>query len=173
MNRLLECLQGFCSSLLLRSGKMITWIKPSRVWFHMAGWLAPFLHWWETHGVRTACSFQDGCRGGPARFFLFGEAALKGSHHPISVPSSPHRAADCYLAFQWRLAVPPGKARVCLPAGMQWRKMEDGEWLLPLPPPPPLPLLLLRFPVCENEPINSAPSPAFPRALPVPVVSVC
>lgn len=39
--------------------------------------------------------------------------------------------------------------------------MEDGEELL------------LLFPLCENEFINSAPSPSSPQALPVPVVSVC
>lgn len=39
--------------------------------------------------------------------------------------------------------------------------MEDGEYLL------------LLFPLCENESINSAPSPFSPPALPVPVVSVC
>lgn len=63
---------------------------------------------------------------------VFGASALKGSHHQKSVPLQSPLATDCYLAFQWRLAVPLGRhecacQQECIGgSGGRWRM--DGGW---------------------------------------------
>lgn len=104
-------------------------------------WLiSPYSRWWKTH-VRAACSLQvlHRCKPDHLVWILEGQ--------PSSEVFNPFPLApDCYLAFQWRLAAPPG-GREC--ACQQ--EFMVGRWRMVGCAVPPL---------WENDSINSRPPPA-------------
>lgn len=154
--------------LLWSNGKMITQIKPDPLWFHMAGCLAPF-HWWKTYGVRTACSFQVllSVMLSVEDTWLFKCKSWRAVTIRNLSPAVP-LATDCSSACQGRLAVPLGRREYACQReyieGNRWRWRIDGGWWV----------TAAAFPLCvKMSPLIQPPFPAFPPALPMPVVSVC
>lgn len=133
---------------------MITRIKPAPLWFHMAGWLAPFSlmeNTWRPHSLYISgfswCNAQQ-------RESLVQSLSLEGQSSSEICPLQFPLASDCYLAFQWRLALPLGMhgcacQQECIGSNRgRWRMVSSCccccfslcVKMSPLIQPPPLPL---------------------------------
>lgn len=106
---------------------------------------------WRPHSLFI--SGFSWCDAKQREHLVWSHTALKGSLHQKAVPLRSPLATDCYLAFQWRLAVPSGEQECacqqeCIGGNRgRWRMVSSCcrcvslcVKMSPLIQPPPLPL---------------------------------